>query len=880
MGVLFSGILSLILTQINTSVRLSTQAHMEQDRYWVSSHLKRHIHDSAYADISSNPTQIQLYCINSTLIGTYTYQGTTLSYNGDILSNIVNTFVVEDAKNPGNISEIRLLKIDFTIRDEQKPAIKTLSTNLGFLRCERSYNPGTVWNVDKDLYYDHIQEALNAANPGDEIRVMGVCEKYGFNGVFAFDPAWGNTDSVVEITNFVLIKGSYDDSFQTQDTINTPTYIDGNDNKRCIESVTTSGAVKIDGFFIRNGRTIDARGAGIDIDIKNSDATIEISNNTITGNTAESEYGGGINIIPDHGCSVTLDNNIIDGNTTTGGGFGGGIHVRGGWGSGSDVTLTGNTISNNVADGNGKGGGIYAYARTGDTFTFSNNNVITGNSSTTSVGGGMLIIAKGTNASISLRDSTITNNSALNYSGGGVSMGADQGGVISVIGNTISGNYASHSNGGIGASIGYGGPVGGSIIFNNTITNNTAAYGKGGGIGVTAYMDCSVTISNNTINNNSAVGGGGGLYANSQHNGPIELFNNEISNNETEAQGGGVHIWVWDPASPNPSAQGPGIVRLTNNIITENECGEDGDGLKSGRRGGGVYATVQGGSEVTLENNTIDRNKAFNDDGGGAYGRIATEGALTLIRNAITANTAYDDGGGVWASTDTFAATSVELINNTIIGNATTTGDNPGGDGGGVWGHAMVGDAISIINNTITDNTAVSNGSGVYSNAAGVSVKNSIVYPNQVSGNLNVTYSDIGGGASDPSNINSDPLFERNPDPGVDLVWGTPDDDYGDLHLKYDPLALLDPTKTSPCIDAGETTTIPPDSANYFDPPQALSDPPNPSIDLALFPPARGFIKTDMGAYGGNEAGVIGAHTAAADDPNTLFINESVIGTF
>ena len=37
------------------------------------------------------------------------------------------------------------------------------------------------------------------------------------------------------------------------------------------------------------------------------------------------------------------------------------------------------------------------------------------------------------------------------------------------------------------------------------------------------------------------------------------------------------------------------------------------------------------------------------------------------------------------------------------------------------------------------------------------------------------------------------PLFVRNPNPGADGLWGTEDDDYGDLHLQ----------ENSPCIDMG-----------------------------------------------------------------------------
>jgi hypothetical protein len=70
-----------------------------------------------------------------------------------------------------------------------------------------------------------------------------------------------------------------------------------------------------------------------------------------------------------------------------------------------------------------------------------------------------------------------------------------------------------------------------------------------------------------------------------------------------------------------------------------------------------------------------------------------------------------------------------------------------------------------------------------------------------------VTYSDVQGGYAGTSNIEADPLFGRNPTPGPDGQWGTPDDDYGDLHL----------IGGSPCIDAGDPNFAPPPGETDLD---------------------------------------------------------------
>src|SRR5262249_43253794 len=48
-------------------------------------------------------------------------------------------------------------------------------------------------------------------------------------------------------------------------------------------------------------------------------------------------------------------------------------------------------------------------------------------------------------------------------------------------------------------------------------------------------------------------------------------------------------------------------------------------------------------------------------------------------------------------------------------------------------------------------------------------------------------------------NLSANPQFVRSPSVGADGIWGTIDDDYGDLRLQ----------PTSPCIDFGYNTYVP-----------------------------------------------------------------------
>lgn len=58
-------------------------------------------------------------------------------------------------------------------------------------------------------------------------------------------------------------------------------------------------------------------------------------------------------------------------------------------------------------------------------------------------------------------------------------------------------------------------------------------------------------------------------------------------------------------------------------------------------------------------------------------------------------------------------------------------------------------------------------------------------------------HSCVEGGLGGPGNIAANPQFVRDPSPGPDMIWGTVDDDLGDLRLQ----------PTSPCIDAGNPAT-------------------------------------------------------------------------
>ena len=166
----------------------------------------------------------------------------------------------------------------------------------------------------------------------------------------------------------------------------------------------------------------------------------------------------------------------------------------------------------------------------------------------------------------------------------------------------------------------------------------------------------------------------------------------------------------------------------------------------------------------------------------------------------IVANT-VGGASGIGGGVNCLDYSTPTLTNCTIVAN-TATGAL--GYGGGV---ACQEDSNPTLTNcTITANVADDNGGALYCTSnVGSTLTNCILWadsPQEIvkvgSGTLVVDYCDVEGGWGGTGNIDSDPLFVRDPDPGLDGQWDGVDDDYGNLHLRSD----------SPCIDEGTNGAV------------------------------------------------------------------------
>ena len=257
-------------------------------------------------------------------------------------------------------------------------------------------------------------------------------------------------------------------------------------------------------------------------------------------------------------------------------------------------------------------------------------------------------------------------------------------------------------------------------------------------------------------------------------------------------------------------------------------------------RGGAIYNEWD--SCPTIIQSAFKQNLA--DYGGALYN--AADCNATLINCSFAVNWAAIDGGAVFNTQC-----------NPVVINSIFQGNQAGGNGGGMLSK---NDSAPVITScTFSGNFADNNGGGICNQDSSLAViRNSIFWENKDQSGTAETaqiygfFPDIANSCIDDDNpgdgdefgilnIDTDPMFKSDPNPGPDALWRTPDDDIGDLRLQYG----------SGCIETGDNDSIPPDThdldndGNNSEPLPYDLDNHNRLIDWN-----RNFIATvDMGAY-------------------------------
>lgn len=465
-------------------------------------------------------------------------------------------------------------------------------------------------------------------------------------------------------------------------------------------------------------------------------------------------------------------------------------------------------------------------------------------------------------------------------------------------GLTISGGNADaadpHSNTGEGAGIRSW--EAGLTLRNCTLRDNRARAG--------AAISCiswgALTIDNCTFADNSAVNvvvgsanGGGALYAGVV---PATISRSSFLNNRGLYAGGAIYsgapltvsrcTFADNTAVYNGNLTGGGSVR-TAAAAAFLDCRFTRNTASSG---GAVSSGLARGLFVTFDRCTFENNSASDGSGGAVHGALLNAGtsgggytfrdcsffrnsaargvsetsdggaAFFDLRNALFAafsdclfagNSAVNRGGALYGvdsvSASRFygnsatgagsAGGAVYTSANASIADSAFVANSALGSGGAL--RTFFGQ-ISVVNSTVVGNSAPSGGgiSTTLPHAQARGVHNTILWANTggqivCPATFPVSSCVVQGGLSSGTRIfNADPLVVL-PSPGPDTLWGTADD------------VLTVPTlqPTSPCIDTGDNTRVPPNILtdlvklprfvdDLFTADQGISDPARPDLPI------------------------------------------------
>ena len=653
---------------------------------------------------------------------------------------------------------------------------------------------GRTW----ETAFDTVQDAVDAAEPGEEIWV-----------------ASGTYVENIVLKDGVALYGGFAGTETSRSQRNwnaNVTILDGDGGGPVIEVVrNATSATRIDGFTITNGSAV--AGGGI---YCNQGASPVIVNNVITGNSAAFDGGG---IYCNLGSAPVIASNKIVGNgaVTAGGGvrtttgaavltsnliacnsaqMGGGV-CCGDASTGSSEAVRNNTIAANAAT---YGGGIYLMAMSSASVC---NNIVAFNSSGIRKESG-----SGTPA---LRKNCVYGNTDYAYAG--ISQGSTD--ILSdpQLASLTYGNYhiqpgSPCRNAGSNSDVisGYTDFEGQTRIQNTTV--DIGADESDGTTWTVTPAVVRVSTTGNDSNNGSswplakrtiqaaidaAAQSGGEVWVKAGSYGErivlrdhVYVYGGFVGTETQKTQ----RNWATNPTTIDAGGTGSAASAY---LMGYRVSALDGFTLTGGRSvsGGGVFV---GSASPLVMNNTITGNNATGNGGG-----IYLAGSLALVKaNQITNNSALGYGGGVFcqASKAEVSRNKIEgnaacingcgvyasrndnsrLINNRIIGNQRY------GSIGTAWGSGVSVDSYSNLTmtcNTVADNTTATGAvyAGVYGNMS--------MFSNIVSFNSSGIVKDVNATITQVATYTGDPKFVDRPG--------------GNYSLQ----------STSPCIDIADAATAP-----------------------------------------------------------------------
>ncbi len=464
-----------------------------------------------------------------------------------------------------------------------------------------------------------------------------------------------------------------------------------------------AGTVMMTNVTLNGNTTFAAPGNGGGLHVTGA-GSVTISDGEVNDNTAGSEGGG----LWNGSGTMSINGTTISGNTASGDAAdngGGGIYNF----NGGTLVIEDATISDNIADGTlGSGGGILNDVGSQLTVRTS---TISGNTAVRAGGG---IEDNSGTSTIILTDVNLDNNSATGPPGNGGGLHITGGGNVTISGGTVNNNNASLEGGGLWNGVGIM-TINNTEIVSNDATGNAADDG-GGGI---FNNGGTINITDVSLMDNFAsgtAGSGGGLFSIA---GAVTILNSSFEFNSANRAGGAIEVVA-------------GTLTLTETDLLNNDVNGSA-GAPAPGNGGGIHIS---GVNTTMINGGLISGNGARREGGGLWNQTGSE--MTLNNVTIDDNYAVGlelthGGGGIFINGGTVNINSSTISNNEARGNGL-------GSGGGI--HIKAGGIANVSVSTISRNSAVKDGGGVLNNGS-LSVNASTIVTNTSVG--------IGGGIATSS---------------------------------------------------------------------------------------------------------------------------------
>jgi CSLREA domain-containing protein len=476
-----------------------------------------------------------------------------------------------------------------------------------------------------------------------------------------------------------------------------------------IFSITTGNTVSISGLTISKGSAsgdgLPGEGGGI-----LNDGMLNISNSIISNNFATGSAG-----VFNRG-TLTLSNSSITNNSATNGiysGSGGGITNTG------TMSISNSTISHNLANG-GRGGGIF----NANTLSVSNSTI----SNNSTAGGGGAIFSERT---LSVSNSTLTGNRANS-----IGTGSGAGGGIYATGSATLSNSIVAGN--LGGSDNIPDDISGTIntanfsIVGDAATSGGITNGTNGNIvgnNGNGTRDISTILNTSLANNGGptqthallpgspAIDAGQAALAVDQRGLPRPSDFNGIRNAGNDSNNGD-DIGAFELQAPANQQSGPNFTVTKTADTNDGSCATNDCSLRE----------AINAANAALGDNTITFSLLVFNTGktitlAGSELSIEDNGALTI--DNLTGHHITIDANN--ASRVFYVNGATVSLNNLNITGGNSVGREISGNGGGIYNN---GGTLTIVNSTVSRNSAKSFGGGLFTAEGSLNLRDSNVSHN------------------------------------------------------------------------------------------------------------------------------------------------------